>query len=95
MKITIKFFAVIREIVGKKEETLELKDAPTILSVLQVLSEKYGEQFRSYVFDAKTDAPRTNLQFMIDGKNSTTMDGLKTRLGDGSVLAIIPPVGGG
>jgi molybdopterin converting factor small subunit len=35
------------------------------------------------------------LQFFINGKSASTLNGLQTELQDGDALAIVPPVGGG
>ena len=95
MKVNAKFFASVREITGKKEELVELKDGATVEDLLKILMEKYGKKFKEYVFDEKTDSPRNSLQFLMDGRSVTTMNGSKTRLYEGCQFAIIPPVGGG
>ncbi|MCW4023622.1 MAG: MoaD family protein [Candidatus Bathyarchaeota archaeon] len=95
MNIQVLFFTTLREIVNKKEDTLQFTgDTVTVANVLGVLSEKYGANFRDYVFD-KTGKPRRFLQFLINGNNTATKDGLETLLHDCDVLAILPPVGGG
>jgi len=94
-KVTVKYFASLREIAGKREEQLEVEDETTIESLLQRLSRMYGSKFVDYVFDEKTGVPRDHLQFLIDGKSATSLEGLKTRITDGCQFAIIPPVGGG
>ena len=95
MKVNAKFFASVREITGKKEELVELKDGATVEDLLKILMEKYGKKFKEYVFDEKTNSPRNSLQFLMDGRSVTTMNGSKTRLYEGCQFAIIPPVGGG
>jgi len=95
MKVNAKFFASVREITGKKEELVELKDGATVEDLLKILMEKYGKKFKEYVFDEKTDSPRNSLQFLMDGRSVTTMNGSQTRLYEGCQFAIIPPVGGG
>jgi len=95
MKITVKFFASVREIVGKKEETIELPEGATVETVLQKLVQNYGPKFKDYVYDEKLQTPRNHLQFLVDGRSVTTLEGIKTKLRDGNQFAIIPPVGGG
>jgi molybdopterin converting factor small subunit len=48
-----------------------------------------------YVFDRKTGEVKGFLQFLVNGRGNSASDVLSTRLSDGDVLAIIPPVGGG
>ncbi len=94
-KINIRYFASLREITGKREEELELKGGVSVEELLQHLSNKYGDRFREYVFKNKLDKPRENLQFLVNGKSITTMNGIKTKIHGDCQFAIIPPVGGG
>lgn len=94
MKITIVFFTTLREVVGRKEEEIELNRGITVEELLSRLSRKYGKDFVNYVYDEKGDL-NGHLQFLVNGKSVTTLHGLRTRLKDGDKIAIIPPVGGG
>lgn len=94
MKITVRFFTVLREITGKKEEKLEFSDSVSVDELLGCLSKRYGREFTDYVYDVG-GKPRGYLQFLINGKSITTLEGFRTRLREGDKVAIIPPVGGG
>ena len=63
--------------------------------VLKTLVQCYGERFVEYVYDENTGEVKGFLQFLVNGKSATIIDGLQTELKDGDVLAILPPVGGG
>lgn len=97
MRVSVCFFTTLREIVGKREETLEFSEGEpiTVDAVLRRLAELHGKSFIDYVYDSKTGDVKGFLQFLINGRSASTFDGLKTKLVDGDVLAIIPPVGGG
>lgn len=96
MEIKVRFFTILREITNKREEPLTVANPKaTVSTVLKLLSEKYGKPFIDYVFDAKTGQVKGFLQFLINGKSTSTLNGLETTLGNGDVLAILPPVGGG
>ena len=97
MRVSVRFFTSLREIVKKKEETLEFSDNEiiTVDKVLTALSQRYGSKFADYVYDVKTQQIRGFLQFLVNGKSASTLNGLQTELRDGDVLAILPPVGGG
>lgn len=97
MKVSVRFFTTLREITGKREETLDFSDSKqiTVAKVLGKLAERYGKGFVEYVYDSKTGGVKGFLQFLINGRSASTLKGLETELADGDVLAIIPPVGGG
>lgn len=95
MKVTVMYFASLREITGKKEELVDVKDGATIENLLHTLSEIYGPRFTDYVFEKKTGTPRDHFRFLVDGTNIMPLQSLKTKITGGSRFAIIPPVGGG
>jgi len=94
VRVKVRFFTTLREIVGKREEQIEFSQAVTVEELLKQLSRKYGERFQDYVYDEKGKV-RNHLQFLINGKSTTTLQGFKTRLREGDQIAILPPVGGG
>lgn len=97
LQISVRFFTTLREITGKKEQTLQFREneAVTLNKVLEKLAKRYGKDFAEYVYDTKTGEVRGFLQFLINGRSASTFKELDTELADGDVLAIIPPVGGG
>jgi MoaD family protein len=97
VEVKVRFFTSLREIVGKREETLLVGDDKkvTVDLVLKIFSKKYGKPFAEYVYDAETGQPKNFLQFLLNGTSILTLNGLKTELKTGEVLAILPPVGGG
>lgn len=97
MQVVVRFFTSLREITNKKEETLEFPEGErvTVDMVLKTLTQRYGKPFVEYVYDRNTGEVRGFLQFLINGKSATTLNGLETKLQNGYVLAILPPVGGG
>lgn len=97
MEVKVRLFTSLREIIGKREETLTFAEGErvTVDLVLKTLTSKYGKPFTEYVYDTRTGQPKNFLQFLINGTSASTLNGLETELTDGAVLAILPPVGGG
>jgi len=97
LQVSVRFFTSLREIINKKEETFEFPEGKpiTVDLVLKTLARQYGERFVEYVYDGKTGEVKGFLQFLVNGKSASTLKGLETKLEDGDVLAILPPVGGG
>ena len=97
MHVSVRFFTTLREVTGKKEEILEFSRREVVIveSVLRRLVELHGKSFAEYAYDPKTGEVRGFLQFLVNGRSISSFEGLKTKLSEGDVLAIIPPVGGG
>ena len=97
LKVSVRFFTNLREITEKREHTLKFPDNETVTVnvILKKLAERYGKSFVEYVYDSKTGEVKGFLQFLVNGRSASPLNGLNTKLKDGDVLAIIPPVGGG
>lgn len=97
MEISVRFFTTLREVTGKKEETIRFKagEKVTVNVIIEKLAKEHGKNFTDYVFDRRTGDVKGFLQFLINGRSASTIKGLDTKLADGDILAIIPPVGGG
>ena len=97
MQISVRFFTSLREIVDRKEDILEFSETEnvTIEKILTILSHRHGKRFVEYVFNNETEEVKSFLQFLVNGKSTSNLEGLRTKLEDGDVLAILPPVGGG
>ncbi len=97
LQVSVRFFTVLKEIVGKKEEKLTFQEdeKATVEAVLRRLSDQYGKRFAEYVYDPQSGSVRGYLQFFVNGQSVAGLNGLETALAEGDVLAIVPPVGGG
>jgi len=94
MNVEVKFFTSLREITGKKVDEIQLQNVITVEEMLTLLSEKYGEKFRAYVYDKKGKV-HGFLSFLVNGRNINVLQGFDTELKQGDVIAVVPPVGGG
>ena len=94
MKVEVKFFTSLREITGKKVDELQLQNTITVNELITLLSEKYGKNFREYIYNKKGDV-QGFLSFLVNGKNINIIQGFDTELQENDVVAILPPVGGG
>ena len=94
MNIKVQYFAIIREMVGLREEVLILTQGITVLDLLKFIVTRHA-QLRDYIFDPKTEYPRPNLQFLVDDNLISALKGFETSMTQDCTFAIIPPVGGG
>ena len=95
LEVKVQFFAGVRELVGLREETLELPNGGTVRNLIDLLVERHGQGLRNYIYDPKSDELRWSLQILVGDTPTSALNGLSTVLSDGCVLAIIPPIGGG
>jgi MoaD family protein len=94
MNIKVRFFTSLREITGKKVDEIQPQNTVTVKEMLAILSEKYGNNFREYVY-TKNGTVQDFLSFLVNGKNINILQGFDTELKHGDTVAILPPVGGG
>jgi molybdopterin synthase sulfur carrier subunit len=94
MEIQTKYFAALREIVGKKIETMQLDEGARVQEVIKLLIAAYGKPLEAQLFDERGRLS-ASYQILINGINIGTLEGLATPLKEGDTIAILPPVGGG
>lgn len=92
-RVTVKFFAYIREKVGASEVVLDLNDNAKISDVINILVNKYPN-IKNLILD-DVGALRDDLLYLLDGRDVRVLHGLNTSIGNGGVFAILPPFSGG
>ncbi len=91
-KVTVRFYATIREAVGEKQTEVTAK---TIDEVIWRLIEKYGSKFQETIFDKETRQIKPFYNILVNGIRINVREDLKKRVKDGDTIAVFPPVGGG
>jgi molybdopterin synthase sulfur carrier subunit len=91
-RVTVKFFATVREVTGVK--SIEIQ-TDTIGNLLDTLKATYGERFINAVIDSETGKLKQFYSCMVNGKRIELLDGYETILSDNDAVALFPPVGGG
>ncbi len=94
MKVIVKYFAMIRDVVGHRDDILDFFEETSVQKLLSMLCDLYGENFKRAVC-TEDESLRKGLIFLLNGE-PVNNDELKIKiLMDGDVAAIMPPVGGG
>jgi molybdopterin synthase sulfur carrier subunit len=91
--VTVKFFAGFREAAGKEQEKVE--GVMDVGSLLEELVRKFGEKMLVQLYEPGTRKLRGIVHILVNGRSINLLEGLKTPLKDGDVVAIFPPVAGG
>ncbi|MGD2036243.1 MAG: MoaD family protein [Desulfobacterales bacterium] len=96
MKITIRGFLTLKEVMGDQSD-LELEIGNmTLISLLDELADMFGERFTQMVFDKAGKGLNQHIRILINGRHySHIPQKLSTRLQDGDEVALFPPVAGG
>jgi MoaE-MoaD fusion protein len=81
MKIQVRYFAVVRERLGRSEETIEVPEGATVATAMDALA-------------ARHEAVRMLRPYLQVAVNQESSPGERP-LDDGDELALIPPVAGG
>ena len=96
MKIQVKAYMTIKKAMGDQAVLeMEMGNA-TLEKLLEELSDRYGKGFKDLIFDPETKEVRSHNQICVNTRHYTFLqDRLDTKLKDGDVVALIPPVAGG
>jgi MoaE-MoaD fusion protein len=81
VKVRLLYFAIVREVLGRSEETLTIENGQTLEQVISQLSNDHPSLQRL----------RPSLLFMVNEEYADP----STQLSDGDEIALIPPVSGG
>ena len=91
----MRYFTTLRELAGTKEEDIEIQDGSDLIHLVNKVVSKYGNEAFDYLYVEGTEEIDPSIQFLVNGTSQCNLEGLKTKLVNGDVVAIIPPVGGG
>lgn len=92
MKVTVKAFATLRNAFnGRAVIELTLPEGAVIEDLVNELEKRFSFEIRSR--ESRELDPA--IKILVNGREITYLNGIKTKLKDGDTIAFIPPVGGG
>ncbi|KAA8923140.1 ubiquitin-like small modifier protein 1 [Thermoplasma sp.] len=89
--VIVRYYATLRPITKKKEETFN--GIKKVSDLLEKLKAEYGNEFVKQMYDG--DNLFKNVIILINGNNITSLNGLETELKDEDKIDLFPPVAGG
>lgn len=92
MRVTVEFFAQLRQLTGTASETLDLEPPCTAQELVQRLAGRYGDEFRSLVMKADDQIGGSVLVFVGDEQ---ILWSDPHWLSDGDSVCIATPIAGG
>ena len=96
MRIKVEYYGVAREMLGKLEETLEVKEPTTLLELILLIAKLHDGYLGTYLVDPATLNVRVNygLRYLVNGQMIPYHEVANTFLEDASTVSIIPTQAG-
>ena len=88
--ITVRFYSLLRDKLGKKEVQVEARD---VAQAVDRLDNIFGSRWTDALYEGGRIKER--YIFLINGRRVFRDNFKKTRLGDEGILHIFPPIAGG
>jgi len=87
VKIIIRYYGLIREKTGVKEEEIDVEDDSTLQDIIDFLTRRWRPQLEELI---KNDSA-----IFLNGRSIFLLNGLKSRVTEGSLIEVIPLYMGG
>lgn len=89
----VKYFAYIRDFTGCRQA--EEPDCDSVYSLLHMLSDKYGTEFRNKVLSQDGQALGKDIIILVNGRHVSHLAGIQTPLSSKDEVSVFPVVAGG
>ncbi len=99
MRVTVRFYASLREFVGKEELKLDLTKGSTMVDLLRTLTQMFGPRFEEVrtkdPFEAFVKGDGVNPAILVNGRTVDPESGLQAKLAEGDLVVIMPLMASG
>jgi molybdopterin synthase sulfur carrier subunit len=95
IRIKVKPFFYLKELLGAKELILELPAEATVLEVIEELTRRSNHALKEAIIDSNTGQIKPYYRILLEGRDLSCLGGLNTKLSDGDIISLFPPVAGG
>jgi len=89
MKVSVLFFAQLRELSGVREAEFSLVEGSRLSDLVNQVHQQYGSAFKKEMDNI------AGLRILVNGREYELLGGMDAPLQEGDNVALLPPIGGG
>jgi molybdopterin converting factor small subunit len=95
VKVTVKLFAHLSSITETSELQIDLEEGAGPMDLLGELSKRFGPSFVETLYAAEDGPVNPYTAVIVDGTAVLLTERADVELHEGSIVAFLPPLGGG
>ena len=95
IRVKVRTILDFKKIFGQERFEVSLPDGGTVTDFLEKITETWGDQLTSQLFETNGTSLRPHIMLMVNGRSIRFLDNLDTVLRNEDEVLILPPVGGG
>ena len=95
MKVKVEYLGMIKNLLNKRVEELELTEGTTLQELLSKLSNLYGTPFKKEVFEPGQKDVKTGFVVTVNGVLMGQLQGVETVLKNGDHIIVMSLMSGG
>lgn len=96
ISVKVRLIGVFRVLSGKSKLLVELEEEPAIVrKMIQKLVEELSPEFKEALIDPELKGPQPNALILVNGKEISVLEGMKTELNKDDEIVLIPVSHGG
>jgi molybdopterin converting factor small subunit len=95
MKVEVRSVGLIKMLMGRAVEEVDLAEGATIGGLLAWLREQKGEKMAPYLVEPKDPSGHLPVRIMVNGTEIGALAGIKTTLHEGDEILVFVPILGG
>lgn len=94
MPVTLRFLGALRHASGRDEMNLDCERGSSVLDVIKAASKEKVSLLRT-ILDEQLEPPKPLALILVNGREISALEGLKTKVEDGDEVVFVPVVHGG